>query len=373
MKTTATALLALTAFSALSTAGAQARISAQSIIVNPSAPDLNVSVRVDRDATGSHNPAYRIGDGIIIRASVNRDAYVYLFNLDPSGAVDQILPNRLGGDNFVKGGTTRAFPAPGDGFTYTVDGPAGQSKVLALASVSPLNLDQLSAFKTQQDSFATVNASTQAGLAQALSIVVNPLPQNSWVSDTAFYTVAAVNPVTTGSLFVGTNVSATVLLNGQPLGSSNATYGNLRSGTYPVRVQARGYRDYAGSVTIRSGAVTTLNVDLVPQFRAPVPMPRPVPTPPVTPSGTGSTVLDFLGNLLGAVTGLPMQDPARGAYDQKLGDLEGQGYALQQSVTTASGYQGVLVKGVSSVTVTVDRGADRTVRVNISETTTYQY
>ncbi|WP_309572350.1 DUF4384 domain-containing protein [Deinococcus sp.] len=373
MKTTPTALLALTVLSILSTAGAQAKITAQSIIVNPTTPDLSVNVRVDRDASGAQNPAYRIGDAITISATTNRDAYVYFFNLDPGGAVDQILPNRLGGDNFVKAGTTRAFPAPGDGFTYNVAGPAGQSKVLALASLSPLNLDQLSTFKTQQDSFATVNASTQAGLAQALSIVVSPLPQNSWVSDTAFYTVAAVNPVTTGSLFVATNVNATVLLNGQRLGGSNMTYGNLRPGAYPVRVQASGYREFAGTITIRQGAMTTLNVDLAPQVRPPVPMPRPVPTPPVTPSGSATPVLDFIGNLLGAIAGTQMQDPARSAYDQKVAELQRQGYSIQQSSTTPGGFTGVLVKGASSVIVTVDRGQNRTVRVNVSETTTYQY
>ncbi|WP_412027761.1 DUF4384 domain-containing protein [Deinococcus yunweiensis] len=374
MKTTLSAALALTAASVLSTAGAQPRISAQSIIVNPVTPDLSVNVQVDRDASGAQNPAYRVGDGITVSATVNRDAYVYLFNVDPSGVVDQILPNRLGGDNFVRAGATKSFPAPGDNFRYTIAGPTGQNKVLALASLTPLNLGELSSFKTQQDQFATVNAKTQAGLAQALSIVVMPLPQNSWVSDTAFYTVAAVNPVTTGSLFIGTNVvGATVTLGGQRLGSANVTYSNLRAGTFPVRVQARGYRDHVGSVTIRPGSVTTVNIDLTQQITAPVPQPRPVPVPPVTPVGSATPVLDFIGSLLGAVAGTQMQDPARSAYDQKVADLQRQGYALQQSVTTPSGFQGVLVKGASSVTVTVERGAGRTVRVNVSETTTYQY
>ncbi|WP_291427199.1 DUF4384 domain-containing protein, partial [Deinococcus sp.] len=177
-------------------------------------PDLNVSVRVSKDASGAQNPAYRIDEPISISATVNRDAYVYLFNVNPDGSVDQVLPNRLSGANFVKANTTTTFPAPDANFTYTVGGPIGQNKVLALASLTPLNLDQISSFKTTQDQFATVSARGQDGLAQALSIVVTPLPQNSWVSDTAFYTVAAQNPVSTGSLFVGTNVSgATVTLN----------------------------------------------------------------------------------------------------------------------------------------------------------------
>ncbi|MFC3915649.1 DUF4384 domain-containing protein [Deinococcus metalli] len=257
----------------LSTAAAAPKISAQSIIVNPTTPDLSVSVRVDKDTSGQQNPAYKVGEAISISTTVNRDAYVYLFNVNPDGTVDQILPNRLSSENLVKANTTKTFPAEGDSFKYTVAGPIGQNKVLALASLTPLNLDQISSFKTQQDQFATVNAKTQAGLAQALSIVVSPIPQNSWVSDTSFYTVAAVNPVATGSLFVGTNVAnATVVLNGQRLGGANVTYSNLRAGTFPVRVQAPGFRDYTTTVSIRGGATTNLNVEFA-QVVTPTPAP----------------------------------------------------------------------------------------------------
>ncbi|MXV20716.1 DUF4384 domain-containing protein [Deinococcus xianganensis] len=362
MKSNLTALLALGTAAAISTAGAQAKISAQSIIVNPTQPDLSVSVRINKDTTGNQNPAYRIDEPISVSTTVNRDAYVYLFNVNPDGSVDQILPNRLSGENFVKANTTATFPAAGANFTYTVGGPIGQNKVLALASLTPLNLSQISEFKTAQDQFATVKTQGgQTGLAQALSIVVNPLPQNSWVSDTAFYTVAAQNPVSTGSLFVGTNVgNATVILNGQRLGGANVTYSNLRAGNYPVRVQAPGFTDFTTTVTVRAGGTTNLNVEFA----------RPVAAPAPT---SGNAVLDLIGNLLGAIAGTTIQDPARSAYDQKVRDLQNMGYTLQQTRQTTTGYTGTLVKGATTATLTVDRGANRTVRVNVSESTTYQY
>ncbi|WP_102125009.1 PEGA domain-containing protein [Deinococcus planocerae] len=255
-------LLMIPAAMLLGTAAAAPRISAQSIIVNPTQPDLAVSVQVDRDASGNSNPTYRVGENIRISTTVNRDAYVYLFNVDANGEVTQILPNRLSEGNFVKANTATVFPAPGANFTFTVGEDVGLNKVLALASLTPLNLDQISSFKTQQDQFATVTARGQQQLAQALSIVVNPIPQNSWVSDTAFFTVVAQNPVQTGSLFVGTNVAgATVILNGQRLGGANVTYTNIRPGTYPVRVQAPGFRDYTTTISVRAGSTTNLNVE----------------------------------------------------------------------------------------------------------------
>ncbi|MDB5046580.1 MAG: S-layer protein [Deinococcus sp.] len=267
-------LLMIPAAMLLSTAAAAPKISAQSIIVNPTQPDLSVSVRVDKDQSGNASPNYRVNEPIKISTSVNRDAYVYLFNLDSSGEVTQILPNRISGNEaLVKANTTRVFPAAGDNFTFSVDGPIGLNKVLALASLTPLNLDQISSFKTQQDQFATVSAKGQDKLAQALSIVVNPLPQNSWVSDTAFFNVVGQTPIQTGSLFVGTNVSgSTVVLNGQNLGAGNTTFSNLRPGSYPVRVQAPGFRDYTTTVSIRAGSTTNLNVEFA-QVIAPAPTP----------------------------------------------------------------------------------------------------
>ncbi|GBF03919.1 PEGA domain-containing protein [Deinococcus aerius] len=266
-------LLMIPAAMLLGTAAAAPKISAQSIIVNPVQPDLAVSVRVDKDPSGNATPTYRTGENIRISTTVNRDAYVYLFNVDANGEVTQILPNRLNGSNFVKANTTAVFPAPGANFTFTVGEDVGLNKVLALASLTELNLDQISSFKTQQDQFATVKAKGQQQLAQALSIVVNPIPQNSWVSDTAFFNVEARTPVQTGSLFVGTNVAnATVILNGQRLGSANTTFTNIRPGSYPVRVQAPGFRDYTTTITVRAGATTNLNVEFA-QVVTPAPAP----------------------------------------------------------------------------------------------------
>ncbi|MPY66386.1 DUF4384 domain-containing protein [Deinococcus sp. SDU3-2] len=366
MKKALTTSLALGA--ALTTSAlAQPRLSAQSIIVNPVQPELSVSVRVNKDTTGNANPTYRVGESISISTSVNRDAYVYLFNVDATGEVSQILPNRLGGENFVKANTTVTFPQAGANFTFTVDGPVGLNKVLALASLTPLNLDQVSSFKTQQDQFATVTARGQDQLAQALSIVVTPLPQTNWVTDTAFFNVSAQTPVQTGGLFVGTNVAgATVILNGQRLGGANVTYSNIRPGTYPVRVQAPGFQDFSTTVTVRAGVTTNLNVD----FAAPVAV---TPVQPVQPAQPGNIVLDLFRGLLGAIAGTQLQDPARSAYDQKVTELQRQGYVLQNTRQTASGYVGTLQGRTGTVTLTVDRGANRTIVVQVNETTVYRY
>jgi uncharacterized membrane protein len=264
--------ITLGALALVSGALAAPRITAQSIIVNPIPTDLQVRVSTDKDASGAQVPSYRVGERIRLSVAVNQDAYVYLFNVNPDGSIDQILPNRFAsGANFLKANTVKQFPATGDNFTFDISGPSGLNKVLALASKTELNLDQISNFSSSatttnaSEAFATVTVRGQQQLAQALSIVVSPLPQNTWVSDTALYnTVAATTtPARTGSLTVTTNADdATVFLNERSLGPSGTTFANIAPGTYRVRISAPGFADYTTNVTVRAGATVNLNVSL---------------------------------------------------------------------------------------------------------------
>ncbi|SEI70572.1 LGFP repeat-containing protein [Deinococcus reticulitermitis] len=170
-----------------------AQITAQSIIVNPVETRLKVDVWVNKDASGDRNPVYRRGEDISVGLRTNQDAYVYLFNVNASGVIDLFFPNGYEESNFVKAGVTRVFPPRGAGYTFTVGGPNGQDKLLALASTQRLDLGDLARFGEQQR-FATVRVRGQGQLAQALSIVVNPLPADGWVTDVALFRVGTPAP-----------------------------------------------------------------------------------------------------------------------------------------------------------------------------------
>lgn len=169
------------------------RLSAQSIIVNPVRTDLTVDVWTDRTVDASVIPEYQVGDTIRLYASVNRDAYVYLFNVDPDGTVNLILPNNYSdGANYVRAGEVRAFPSEQDAFSFGITAPYGVNKVLVLASETPLNLNgmiDLQSQYAQMTGFADVNVAGQTQLAEALSVAVRPLSQTAWVSNVALYAV----------------------------------------------------------------------------------------------------------------------------------------------------------------------------------------
>ncbi|GEM49207.1 DUF4384 domain-containing protein [Deinococcus cellulosilyticus] len=182
-----TLVLGALAATALTTALAAPLVSPQRIIVNPVPTELKVDTWVNKTGT---DPDYRPGEQIKLYVKVTQDAYIYLFNVGPDGTVDMVLPNKYaGGGNFVKANTTKVFPDTNDQFTFDIAAPYGRNKVLALASKTQLDLNTLARFEDQQSGFASVNASGQKQLAQKLSIIVKPIPQDKWITDTAFYDV----------------------------------------------------------------------------------------------------------------------------------------------------------------------------------------
>lgn len=183
------ALTALLGLGAVAAAG-PGKISAQSIIVNPVETALNVQVWVNKDASGRGNPVYRRGESIRIGVKTNADAYVYLFNVNANGAVNLFFPNRYEEGNLVRAGVTRVLPAQGARYTLTVGGPAGQDRLLALASTQPLDLDDIARFVGEQG-FAQVQVQGPEHLAQALNAALVPLPQEGWVTDVVTFRVGS--------------------------------------------------------------------------------------------------------------------------------------------------------------------------------------
>ena len=163
----------------------------QSIVINP-VPAFAVEVFVDKDTSGSAAPNYVIGEAISIGVRVAEASYVYLYNVRNTGEVRQLIPNRYDADgqnNYLQAGETKYFPPYNARYTFNVDGPEGLDKVIAIASKNPLDTRQLADFSSDP-SFATSNIG-QDGFAQTFSIVITPIPQNEWVTDTAVFYVGS--------------------------------------------------------------------------------------------------------------------------------------------------------------------------------------
>ena len=260
----------------------QSDFRSQSIVVNPY-PSYQVNVFVDKDPSGNGSPSYTIDEEIRIGVQPSEASYIYLFNIRSNGTITQILPNRLdsyGADHFVQAGHTRYFPSHDSRYRFTIDGPEGLDKVLAVASKQPLDTHTLASFTSGRD-FAT-SSMGETNFASTLSIIVNPLPSETWVTDTALFYVTGFNrpapppypvyppspvyppPVTQyGTIDVTTYpAGATIYVDGQFMGYAPTRLSNINTGSRVIRLELNGYVPFNTTVNLRANEVYPINVNL---------------------------------------------------------------------------------------------------------------
>ena len=246
-------------------------VSPQSIVVNP-LPAFGVDVWVDRDPSGRAEPSYAVSESIEIGVSTTEDAYVYLFSVSAAGEIVQILPNRydaVGRDNFVRAGTTRTFPPPGARYDFVVEAPSGLAKVIAVASRRELDTRTLASFESERALMASSRLGEES-FARALAIVVEPLPQESWVTSTALYYVGQ-RPAQAafGTIVVTSDPSgAEVFVDGAFAGFTPLRYG-ARVGRYDVELRSPRHRSARETVQVRPDRVVELDVVLGVEVRQP--------------------------------------------------------------------------------------------------------
>lgn len=314
--------------------------SPQAIVVNPR-PAFDVEVWVDKDPTGGEIPVYQPGEEIRIGVRVSRDAYVYLFNVRSDDQIEQILPNRFdaaGEDNLLRAGETRVFPPEGARYTYTVDPPTGLDKVIALASARELATHELVQFERDQ-AFATARLD-EGQFARALAVIVRPVPQAEWVTDTALFHVgeSPAQPRFATLQLRSQPSDAQAFVGGEFVGFTPVDFG-VEAGEHQVRIALPGRQDYERTVSVSGGQVRRVSATLAeaPQRGA----------------------LVVAGNVGGARVLLDGQELGRladGTGELQVGDLRPGEYRLS---VTAPGFEGV------DRTVTVRSGETARVEVTL--------
>ena len=267
-------------------------VSPQSIVVNP-LPSYDVNVYVDKDSSGDQSPSYSIGETIQIGVRSSQDAYIYLFNVRSNGVVDQILPNNLdqdGQNNFVSAGQTKLFPPENAGYTFTVDGPEGLDKVIAVASAEQLDISQLANFEADAN-FASSNIGEE-GFADTLSIIVTPIEQDTWVTDTAlFYVGAPPSRPRYGTFDITSNPSgAEVYVDAQYVGITPVRYGTTL-GEHSVEIRLGGYDTFTTNAQLNGSGLQPVSANLTTAGNSS----DAIVVNPVDPAGSGGVLSSQLG------------------------------------------------------------------------------
>lgn len=242
-------------------------VSPQAIVVNPR-PGFDVQLWLDRDTSGTNVPVYNVGDEIRISVRPSESSYLYVFDVRPNGEVTQIFPNRFDTSNFVSANQTLTLPPTNARYVFNIAPPRGISKVIAVASRTALDTRTLASFRSESDLFPT-SAIGESGFAQSFAIIVNPIPQDSWVTATVLYSVGQTSTAPTwGTLNLTSNPSgADVFIDGAFVGVTPLT-SSVDPGRHTVRFDLAGYDSFSTGVVVTAGQRQNVHASLQAQARA---------------------------------------------------------------------------------------------------------
>ncbi len=111
-------------------ANAQSSPAPLGIVPSPCPGSLTVKVWTDKQT-------YSVGENAQIYFSVNQQAFVYIYDLQPDGVVRMVFPNAYSQNNFVSPGT---HVLPDTNYKFLITPPTGLEKLQIFASLVPLNL-----------------------------------------------------------------------------------------------------------------------------------------------------------------------------------------------------------------------------------------
>ncbi|MCK4570635.1 PKD domain-containing protein [Candidatus Bipolaricaulota bacterium] len=211
----------------------------------PESSELEVRIWVDKGA-------YQVGDPIVIHYSVNKPAYIYVWDIYPDGTAAPLFPNTLpgGSDNYVQAGEHVVLPN-----NWVIGPPLGTERMQILATTSPV--DPFAFFSPEDP--AAFQAQVEV---QILGIL--PVTERSW--DFTSFEIVEGPPSSYGTLVINSTPSGGLIyLDGEYAGYTPRTL-FVSQGFHQISVTKPGYLGWQAATLIIGNITRTINVTLVPLF-----------------------------------------------------------------------------------------------------------
>ena len=234
--------LALAAITGL----AQAPVAPKGIIATPPDSDLEVRIWVDK-------AAYAFGEAITINYSVNKPAYIYIWDIQPDGIANQLFPypSSGAGSNFVQAGEHTLGPPPGSS-GWVIGPPAGTEFLQILATTSPVD----------PFAFMTPDPTVFQQSIEAQILGILPVDERSW-DFTSFEIVSGSLP-SYGIVTINSSPSgALISIDGEYVGYTPRTL-FVEQGFHRISVTKTGYLDWNAAIFTIGGFTRAINITLEP-------------------------------------------------------------------------------------------------------------
>jgi len=252
------------------TAAGDVKPAPQGIIVAPPESAFSIQIKTDHQI-------YSPKEAVKLSIELSRDAYVYIYDINPAGRVTLLFPNGFSRDNRLKAGR-HALPDK-NSYSFAVTEPLGMESLQALALLKPIPLLELSAQgDLEKYPFPQLSSDPQALKPQVQQLIEITVEPGEWATDWTQFVVA---PAVARLKIVSQPAGAEVYLNGDLRGQSPLEL-EVEPGQVRLLLLKDGYQRWSSTLTLENRAFHELRIHLEPAL------------PPLFPQPAPSTEEDFL-------------------------------------------------------------------------------
>jgi len=221
------------------------------VIPQPPQPQgLRIEVWTDK-------ASYQTGDTVNLFFTLNKDAYVYIYNVDAKKQVFNIFPNEYSKDNFKRAGTHTLPDNPG--YVLRVFEATGQELFVGIASEVPIQITK----EQVLGALLSNNPGEFAEKTKAIILGVIPDPAK-WATDFALFNTLPGPIPSFGELAISSDpIGAAIYIDDLLYGFTPKNHILLTAGhSYLVRLEKEGYDKWSTTVFIEVGKTASISTTL---------------------------------------------------------------------------------------------------------------
>lgn len=229
----------------LATTGiALGQIRPQGIVVSPTKPSLSLDLRLSKDCLSPN-------ERLTLKFTLDRAAYVYIYNIDCKGNVWLLFPNGFSPNAWVNKGE-HLLP-DSDRYSIVIEGPPGVEYIQGIACLSPIPL--LEYDPASRKTFLLLSTKPQALAKDLEAWLTKNLPQGSWATAWVEYGVSV------GKLVISSwPPDAEVYVDGRFVGTTQRVSEQglrikelwLGSGYHQVQIAKKGFGSRSQTIYLKS-------------------------------------------------------------------------------------------------------------------------
>jgi|GEM_PF-936583 len=192
-----------------------------------------------------------VGDTVRIYASTSRDAYIYIWNVNPRGEVYPLIPSSREQDNFIRKGQTLRLPR--GNYRITAD-TVGTEYLVAVATLWPINPESYWIKRARELAEAgRPLTSTADEFLRRLEFAELTNHRGAYAAKIASFTVQDPYYSRLGNLSISTSPQgALAFVDGRHVGTTPCTVRDLVAGYHEVTLVKEGYRTVVETVGVRA-------------------------------------------------------------------------------------------------------------------------